>query len=194
VIPRPLLVWLLVLLTTLLSPVQAVQLLKKDAFTLLGENHRRNYPINCVDPAGLLPLDSITNQIEAYAAEGNIEGIQMLLEVNGVSSQQAGLARVALQRVFARMGDTGQIARTFANVNTPSGRALREFFGTSLKGAQARALNFSIPCGLNEVTLRAYGYVAKRMIELGLDQLGVQAARLALVNRALQEMGLPLIQ
>jgi hypothetical protein len=63
---------------------------------------------------------------------------------------------------------------------------LRTFFGTSLRGAAARAAAFELPAGLTRTSLLAYAEIARRVIAAGNDTLGVQAARLQLIERALK--------
>ncbi|MFN8611628.1 MAG: hypothetical protein U0931_29050 [Vulcanimicrobiota bacterium] len=53
---RSLLIWLLIW-CSVLSPVQAANLLKMGQIQAWGENHRCHYPINASDPSGLAPED-----------------------------------------------------------------------------------------------------------------------------------------
>lgn len=57
-----------------------------------------------------------------------------------------------------------------------------------MRGAQDRAANFSVPEGLTVEALQNYATVARDAIARGADKAGVQAARLGLVQRALDAM------
>jgi len=63
---------------------------------------------------------------------------------------------------------------------------LREFLGKGLQGAEQRAANFSLPQGLTRESLQWYAQQAQRAIGSGIDKSGVQAARLNLVEKALE--------
>jgi RHS repeat-associated protein len=63
---------------------------------------------------------------------------------------------------------------------------LREFLGKGLQGAEQRAANFSLPQGLTRESLQWYAQQAQRAIASGIDKSGVQAARLKLVENALE--------
>lgn len=77
-----------------------------------------------------------------------------------------------------------QIARQLIGAEQTA--LLRTFFGTGLRGAAARAAAFEIPAGLTRASLLAYAEIARRVIAAGADTLGVQAARLQLIERALR--------
>jgi hypothetical protein len=63
---------------------------------------------------------------------------------------------------------------------------LKEFFDSGVKGALRQIGEFTRPPpGLTERTLRLYAEIAKRQIVAGLDETGAQAARLALITKAL---------
>lgn len=62
---------------------------------------------------------------------------------------------------------------------------IREFLGVGLKGTNIRAANFAIPAGLTRQSLQIYAEIARRAIAEGIDKAGVQAARLALIQQAL---------
>ena len=62
---------------------------------------------------------------------------------------------------------------------------LQDFFGQAKSGADARAANFQVPSGLSQQTLQAYQELAERALAAGNDSTGVQAARLDLVQQAL---------
>jgi hypothetical protein len=100
---------------------------------------------------------------------------------------------------FSVMAGTASLMTSAAPVAAAAGPAfsklevqqLRDFFGGSgaaLQGALDRAKNFKIPDGLSVETLRKYGDVAQRAIDAGKDKTGVQAERLKLVNRAIEEL------
>jgi RHS repeat-associated protein len=77
----------------------------------------------------------------------------------------------------------GAIAR---NVIGPAQtQLLKEFLKTGAKGALEREATFKLPQGLSRAALEAYRELARRQIAAGLDQTGVQAIRLRLVERAL---------
>jgi hypothetical protein len=78
----------------------------------------------------------------------------------------------------------GEIAQTIGVQQT---RLLRQFFGSGVRGAQAADEHFKVPPGLMRESLEAYHEIARRTIESGQDQLGVQRIRLRLVERALRE-------
>jgi hypothetical protein len=65
---------------------------------------------------------------------------------------------------------------------------LRQWMGRGVQGAQ-QAMGRPLPQGLTADTLRSYHEIARRQIEAGLDTLGTQAARLELIEQALQAMG-----
>ncbi len=89
-------------------------------------------------------------------------------------------------------GEAGQLA-TLTNsqiaqqiIGAEQTALLRTFFGTSLRGAAARAAAFELPAGLTRASLLAYAELARRAIAAGKDTLGVQAVRLQLIERALR--------
>ena len=63
---------------------------------------------------------------------------------------------------------------------------LKEFLLVGVKGARIRAANFVIPHGLSRETLEIYGELARRA--LAADSTGVQAERLGLIKRALEQI------
>jgi len=65
---------------------------------------------------------------------------------------------------------------------------LRQWMGIGAHGAQ-QAMGRPLPQGLTENALRAYHEIARRQIEAGLDSVGTQAARLRLIEQALQDLG-----
>jgi hypothetical protein len=65
---------------------------------------------------------------------------------------------------------------------------LRQWMGRGAQGAR-QARGRPLPQGLNADTLRAYHEIARRQIEASLDTLGTQAARLELIEQALQSLG-----
>ena len=65
---------------------------------------------------------------------------------------------------------------------------LQQWMGRGAEGAR-QAMGQSLPEGLTADTLRAYHEVARRQIEAGLDTVGTQAARLKLIEQALQASG-----
>jgi hypothetical protein len=65
---------------------------------------------------------------------------------------------------------------------------LRQWMGRGPQGAR-QAMGHSLPQGLTEDALRAYHEIARRQIEAGLDTVGTQAARLELIEQALQALG-----
>lgn len=64
---------------------------------------------------------------------------------------------------------------------------LRGFFGQGKPGAAYRLNNFVVPTGLTIQSLAEHGEIARRYIEAGKDQLGVQELRLELIGRAMRE-------
>ncbi len=112
-----------------------------------------------------------------------------------IVSAVAGLALLGAAAV-AGVGETAAAAGPYAGltnaqiaqqvIGTEQTALLRVFFGTSLRGAAARAAAFELPAGLTRASLLAYAEIARRVIAAGTDTLGVQAARLELIERALR--------
>lgn len=65
---------------------------------------------------------------------------------------------------------------------------LRQWMGRGAQGAR-QAMGRPLPQGLTEDALRAYHEIARRQIDAGLDTVGTQAARLELIEQALQALG-----
>jgi len=109
--------------------------------------------------------------------------------VGGVAVVTLGAALPALASGVAGAPEAVgavQAARDALSVADRAG--LRDFFGQGLRGAQDRAANFRIPQGLTPDALQNYATVARDAIARGADKSGVQAARLQLVERALDTM------
>ncbi len=82
----------------------------------------------------------------------------------------------------------GGTAAADATISTGERQLLRDFFGQGLKGARARAESFEIPKGLTRETLQKYAKVAQNAIDRGIDKTGVQAERLKLIERAMDQL------
>jgi hypothetical protein len=65
---------------------------------------------------------------------------------------------------------------------------LKEFLGDNIEGVVSREADFEIPSGLTREALEAYKRVAQAMIDAEKDSSGVQAGRLKLVGRALEQL------
>jgi len=103
----------------------------------------------------------------------------------GLTLAAAGAASLALRAAgLAGAGGAGGDAA----ISTGERQLLRQFFGQGVKGAEQRAANFEIPEGLGRQTLEKYAQVARSAIEKGIDKTGVQAARLKLIERALEHL------
>lgn len=66
-------------------------------------------------------------------------------------------------------------------------RLLQGWMGVGSSGARA-ALGRPLPAGLEEKTLRAYHEIARRMVSRGNDPRGTQAARIDLIESALDQL------
>ncbi|MBB4637558.1 RHS repeat-associated core domain-containing protein [Longimicrobium terrae] len=95
----------------------------------------------------------------------------------------AGMASGFLSSTAA--AGTGTGVATHSAIAPAERALLREFFGKNVQGAAQKAANFSIPEGLGRATLMRYRLVATEVIRAGVDKSGVQAARIALIDRAL---------
>lgn len=81
--------------------------------------------------------------------------------------------------------ERGQIAKLITKEDT---KLLGQFFGQGKRGALKELKEFYIPAGLTRETLERYAEIARRAINAGQDKSGVQADRLALIERALNEV------
>ena len=120
--------------------------------------------------AALAPEVAAAGAIEAGAAEA-AAAEAAAAEATAAGSEYAGMT-------------TNQIAREV--IGREQTELLREFFGTSVRGAAEREAAFEVPAGLTRTSLEAYRELAERAIAKGADTLGVQAARLRLIERALE--------
>jgi hypothetical protein len=170
----------------------------------LGAAEGLGYVLNRVGPATARVASRASRSVLSMASRG-IDALnrgRRLLTEALVAGQRAairGAQRVrAIWRALLRRGarQTVPVARQISPyvgksaaeiskiIGPQQRRLLKEFFGTSLKGAQYRAANFGVPKGLNRRTLEAYEELARRAINAGADATGTQAVRLELVQRA----------
>jgi RHS repeat-associated protein len=66
-------------------------------------------PISRIDPLGL--IDSIDSKIAAYIAQGNIQGLETLIESGGLSPLQEKLAQAGLQQIQILARGSSNISR-----------------------------------------------------------------------------------
>jgi RHS repeat-associated protein len=175
-----------------------------------------NGPTNSADPSGeVLPIIVIgavigailfhppalnTDHPEQYGDPilGAIEGAGIAAlgrAIFGMAAARAAAARAAAARAAAaREGALrgmlqGMTNNEIVNILTQQQKLLlRQWMGRAAQGAR-NAMGQALPRGLNRDTLIAYREIALRMIARGLDTVGTQAARLALIDQALGRLG-----
>jgi hypothetical protein len=65
---------------------------------------------------------------------------------------------------------------------------LKQFLGDNIEGVVSRQADFEIPSGLTREALETYKRVAQAMIDAEKDSSGIQAGRIELVERALEQL------
>jgi hypothetical protein len=66
-------------------------------------------PIGRIDPLGL--ADTITDKITSYIAQGNIQGLEDLIEAGGLDPAQQRLAQAGLQQIQILSRSTSSVSR-----------------------------------------------------------------------------------
>ena len=126
----------------------------------------------------------------AHAASQGLTGGTLAVSVGSAiraaSLRQAAAQAATLAAEQAEIQAAGRAANTALSLADRA--ALRGFFGSSLEGAAAREADFRITEGLTREALENYSAIARAAIAAGKDELGVQAARLGLAERALRAM------
>jgi RHS repeat-associated protein len=79
-------------------------------------------PITRIDPLGL--ADTITDKITSYIAQGNIQGLEDLIEAGGLDPAQQRIAQAGLQQIQILSRSTSSISR-LADAFKQSGKVVR---------------------------------------------------------------------
>jgi RHS repeat-associated protein len=82
----------------------------------------RGNPITRIDPLGL--ADTITDKITSYIAQGNIQGLEDLIEAGGLDPAQQRIAQAGLQQIQILSRSTSSVSR-LADAFRQSGKVVR---------------------------------------------------------------------
>ena len=119
-----------------------------------------NNPLRFVDFNGLQTKDSITLKIEAYAGQGNVSGLQNLLNAGGLNPSQTAPARSLYQRanqINHIFNQSKHKLDVVVKACGNKGNALDDLLGAYSKAAKGRSDGFFetiVNVGGHNVTVR----------------------------------------
>jgi hypothetical protein len=123
-------------------------------------------PISRVDPLGL--ADTITDKITSYIAQGNIQGLEDLIEAGGLDPAQQRLAQAGLQQIQILSRSTSSVSR-LADAFRQSNKVIRK----AIESCKQAGLPTSGPLRNPDVFVLTNGEVYPQLPSGGLgDSIG----------------------